>query len=125
MHPHDIVLYSYLLFVQALKGAHKCRIASDKPIHCGANSVVVYGEDLIDGALYVLKFYASSDVVELEEHALSHKELALVLPSSRHIESKEHRTVLLGRVIVSRAVETLQHLLKQTSRLLRPPKYWV
>jgi hypothetical protein len=94
-------------------------------MQCGANSVIVYGEDLIDSALYVLKFYASSDLVELEEQTLSLKEVALVLPASRHIEAKEHRTVLLGRVIVSRALETLQHLVKQDPRLLRPPKYWV
>jgi hypothetical protein len=111
--------------LQMIRMCCECRIRPDRPMHRGANSAVVYCEDLVDGVLYALKFYAKGDLAELEEHVLSHKELALVLPPARHIEAKEHRTVLLGRVIVSREVQTLQQLLKQDPRLLRPSKHWV
>lgn len=87
--------------------------------------MVVVCASAIDGEQYALKFYASGDAIEAHEKLLAHKELALVLPPVRHLDAKEHRTVLQGRVAVSRAGRTLEACLKTDPRLLRCSKHLV
>lgn len=87
--------------------------------------MVVVCESAIDGEQYALKFFASGEAIEAAEKVLAHKELSLVMPPVRHLDAKEHRTVLQGRVMVSRAGRTLEMCLRQDPRSLRISKHLV
>jgi hypothetical protein len=86
------------------------------------NSVVLCCPSTIDKNVYCIKFHARLDALEVEEAMLNHRDLALVMPAARYIDLKEHRTVLQGRVIVSRAGVSLEQLLRKDNVALRSSK---
>ena len=65
----------------------------------------------IDNQRYCLKFYARSDALVPDDTMLSHRELALVLPPARYVDTKEHRALLQGPVVVCRQGTPLEEVI--------------
>ena len=98
-----------------------CRVSASSEVRRGANSVIVTGLSAIDSELYCIKFFGQAEALAAEEAMLGHRDLALVLPPARYVDSKEHKQALQGPVMVSRPGKALDLLLSDDPHLLSSP----